>query len=676
MLVGSTSESSSFEPSFFRVTERSYSDPMRSVVLCVALISLGCSPKSGKSSGGDGGNLDALGGDAGGSVDAGFNARNIGPAIPDWGAMRSGPGPNATISIFAGTLPRGRDGVGRAAELSGPSGIAVGSDGALFIADTGNCTIRKQTIDGAVITVAGTALSCGSLDGTGAEARFSSPSGLTVDSNGNVFVADIGNHTVRRITPAGLVTTVAGHAGQAGNVNGDATTTARLRYPTAVAIDSSATLYIATLDGIRKVTNTGSVSTLVPLGGAVGASLGVAIDSTNTVYVLESTTFQNNNSTVRKFGADGQPVNWTTGEAALTVPHSVGLAVASDGTVFLASGGGVSQTPNIYYRFSAVVKVSPAGVTEVFSGNINERGNVDGSATNARFQYPAAIAVGPDGVSYVADRDNDEIRRVAADGSVTTVAGSHVIDVVDGPRAEARFSAPSGLSVEKDGTLLVADTGYNAIRAISPSGLVSTRARVKAPVEVASDANGSFWALDGDSSLFAFDSAGVGTQLLPHVDAITSNRAGTLFYSVNHAISAQARGSSSAQLLVPDSKTVTLSTAPNGTLYAHEGYRLSFFNEANEAQEILSTVSANARFPLTVDPEGNVYFATYENLIRKVTPSKEVSIVAGVLYPTDYTGVQPGPALAPIGRVKGLVWFDGALFATVDSLVVRISSEH
>ena len=143
-----------------------------------------------------------------------------------------------TISVFAGSLQQvgSQDGVGPAAQFNAPQGIAQDSAGNVYVADTGNHTIRKVTPAGAVTTVAGLAGQQGSADGTSASSRLSSPSGLAVDAAGNVFIADTGNHTIRQLSPAGALTTVAGQAGQAGSA-----TVARFESPHSVAVDSVGT---------------------------------------------------------------------------------------------------------------------------------------------------------------------------------------------------------------------------------------------------------------------------------------------------------------------------------------------------------------------------------------------------------------------------------------------------
>ncbi len=163
--------------------------------------------------------------------------------------------PAGVVTTFAGSagLSGSDDGTGPAARFEYPKGVAVDGDGNLYVTD--NHTIRKVTPAGVVTTIAGTAGSYGSTDGTGAAARFWEPYGVAVDGDGNVYVADSFNRTIRKVTPAGVVTTLAGSAGSSGSVNGIGPA-ARFSSPTGVVVDGDGNLYV--IDSynrtIRKVT--------------------------------------------------------------------------------------------------------------------------------------------------------------------------------------------------------------------------------------------------------------------------------------------------------------------------------------------------------------------------------------------------------------------------------------
>ena len=189
-----------------------------------------------------------------------------------------------------------------------PEGAAVDSAHNVYIADTGNSTIRQLRPDGSVVTLAGLAGSTGSVDGPGSIARFYYPQGVAVDAGGNVYVADTYNQTIRKITPDGIVSTLAGLAGNAGSADGTGNT-ARFYYPQGVAVDSAGNVYVADTynNTIRKITPAGVASTLAGLPGIIGsadgpgsmapftAPQGVTLDAAGNVFVADT-----GNHTIRR----------------------------------------------------------------------------------------------------------------------------------------------------------------------------------------------------------------------------------------------------------------------------------------------------------------------------------------------------------------------------------------
>src|SRR2546422_530108 len=219
-----------------------------------------------------------------------------------------------TFTTVAGAAsPGSADGTGSAARFYLPFGVATDSSGNVYVADSNNHTIRKITPAGVVTTLAGLAGYSGSADGTGSAARFYNPYGVATDSSGNVYVADNNNHTIRKITPAGVVTTLAGLAGINGSADGTGSA-ARFNYPVGVATDSSGNVYVADTFNhtIRQITPAGVVTTLAGQIGraasgeraeiSAGAESfkGEATDSSGNVYVADSS-----NHTIRKITPAG-----------------------------------------------------------------------------------------------------------------------------------------------------------------------------------------------------------------------------------------------------------------------------------------------------------------------------------------------------------------------------------
>ena len=323
------------------------------------------------------------------------------------------------------------------ARFSSPSSVAADSAGNLYVADTGNSVIRKISPTGTVTTLAGTAGAQGSLDGTGSVARFNQPAALAVDGLGNVYVADTGNCTIRKIDTNATVTTLAGAAGVTGNVDG-AWVDARFYSPEGVAVDGTGNLYVADTGNstVRKISVTGAVSTVAGSAGSRG-----------------------NN--------DGSG-------AAASFSSPYGVAVNPSSGVIV-----VADTQNHRIRL-----VTPLGfaTTLAGSGYTDQSGHgdyADGTGTAASFNSPEGVAVVPSsGVIVVADTENNRIRLVTPGGGVTTLAGSGNLAHADGTGTAASFATPCGVAViPSSGMIVVIDNGgYARIRLVTPLGVVTTLA--------------------------------------------------------------------------------------------------------------------------------------------------------------------------------------------------------
>jgi sugar lactone lactonase YvrE len=356
--------------------------------------------------------------------------------------------------------------------------VTTDSTGNVYVADAGNNTIRRITAAGSVTTLAGragVAESSGSDDGTGSAARFNFPSGVTSDSSGNVYVGDSRNNTIRKVTSEGVVTTLAGLAGTAGSADGTGSA-ARFNNPIGVATDSSGNIYVADFGNstIRKITSAGVVTTLAGLAGSPGSADGtasaarfnapqrVATDSVGNVYVADT-----GNQTIRKITAIGAVTTLAglpesrgsvdgSGSAA-RFNDPIGVATDSSGNVYVAD-----------YSSSTIRRITPAGVVMTLAGLAGSVGNEDGTGSAARFFSPVGLATDSSGNVYVADSRNSTIRKISPGGSVITVAGlPETRGSLDGTGSTARFNEPRGVATDSRGNVYVADTGNNAIRRLT-----------------------------------------------------------------------------------------------------------------------------------------------------------------------------------------------------------------
>lgn len=349
------------------------------------------------------------------------------------GARPTPAGWRARVSTLAGDgSPGALDGAAAAASFGEPYGVAVGADGSVYVADAGESNrIRRLTPLGEVSTLAGGRE--GFADGAGGAASFSTPSGLALDGAGNLYVADTGNNRVRRVTPEGLVTTLAG-GGAAGFRDG-AASEAQFDSPVGVAAGAGGQVYVADTynDRVRVIAKDGAVRTLAGVGrpgyadgGALDAALfdtpcGLAVAEGGEVYVADT-----GNNRLRKITKDGQVV-----------------------------------TLNLY----AAAEPAPPG------GPRPDAAPPAPPVTAAPFELsePAGLALTRDGFLYVTELDGGRVVQVAPDGAARVIAGLGPGFADGDGRASARFNHPAGVALAADGSLVVADAANYLVRRVGPA---------------------------------------------------------------------------------------------------------------------------------------------------------------------------------------------------------------
>ena len=345
----------------------------------------------------------------------------------------SGPAPTpfgwpAQLGLASGDGQRGlREGPALQARFADPYGIAVAADGTRYVADAGdNNRIRRISVDGLVSTLAGSAE--GFIDGSGSAAAFNTPSGLALDREGNLYVADTGNHAIRKVTPQGVVTTLAGD-GVAGSTDGPAAQ-ARFNGPLGVAVDGAGNVFVADTynDRIRRIGRDGLVSTLAGgerpgfQDGTGAAALfdtptSLAVDALGNVWIADL-----RNHAIRKLGADGVVstlLSVAPGDRNAALRRPLGISVTRDGMLYVST-----------MDCGCVSQVSRNGHLHVLTGVTQD----------TRLSRPSGLAVDAAGVLHVADAASYRVYRIAPLPAGTDVP----VPVVTGPAADTPLPDTAG----------------------------------------------------------------------------------------------------------------------------------------------------------------------------------------------------------------------------------------
>ena len=537
--------------------------------------------------------------------------------------------PTGVVTTFAGTLGVSgfADGVGAAARFGGPSGIyqgigglAMDGVGNIYVADGGSNRIRKITAQGVVTTLAGGA-AAGSTDGPGSEARFDVPAAIAVDAQGNLYVGEAGKPRIRKISPAGMVTTIAGGS-ESGHVDGPASS-ARFGLIAGFAIDTAGNLYIAdaTNYAIRKLGIDGNVTTV---RGGIGNSTmlvahAVAVDDAGVLYV----------------GGGGlQKILPSGAMSTIAYGGPAGIALTKDGRVYYAD-----------YVNNAVFEISAAGaVTQLAGVAPGAQAQIDGTGAAARFQDIRAMAANTAGDLHIIDAGS--IRKVTRGGIVTTrLTGLESLGIagIAADEADATYYALwtycgmiPGPGCTTHSTLEKLTAGGQRIPMVpttSTDGSPLTSFRING---LTRDGGGDLYF--SDERILKLDAGGNLTTIAGgppgHIDGIGTiarfflptglalDRAGNLYVADtnNHSI----------RKITPARIVTTLVAGPN----------------------LAGAVNAGLKSPLgvAVDDSGNVYVADSGNyVVRKVTPTGAISIVTGQLgHPGFASGALPGSLDTPI----------------------------
>jgi uncharacterized protein (TIGR03437 family) len=527
-----------------------------------------------------------------------------------------------TIQTVAGNDLVGDGGPALAAVFSQTEGIAI-YNGTIYVADADDNRVRKITPDGNIQTIAGTGAAGFSGDGgPGNAAMVDHPYGLAVDAAGNLFIADLGNARVRKISLNGTIQTVAGGGLIPAGANGDnnPALSVQLMQPRNIALDPDGTLYISDFAANRvyRLSTGGTLTTLAGTGNvgfagdgaaAVMAQLrspaGLASDSIGDVFICDS-----GNNRIRK-------VNRGVISTVYTIAGPTGIALNVSGTLYIAAANyfgtqfraiagvispqdvALDASGNAYATTGQVIrKITADGKVSVIAGSATARffGGDNGPATSARLHAPTGIAVDELGNWYIADSMNNRIRKITSGGGIRTFAGTGDAGLGGdgGPAMLAQLSGPRSVALDSQHNLYVADTGNNRIRKITPDGNIAPFAGgFNDPEYLAATSDGSLYVADAGN---------------------------------NRVVKVLPSGSTSivAQVLKPSSLVID----PSGNVLVSELTRISKITPAGTVTSVLDGLSSPRGLALT--SEGNLLFAEMgANSIRSLTADGSLSTIAG-----------------------------------------------
>ena len=474
--------------------------------------------------------------------------------IADLGSSRIRMVSNGTITTIAGSDSGIAPTPGQAANsirFNGPTGVAVDPSGNVYFAEgtigsgsgltNGDYRVWKVS-DGIATSAAGNGLESYAGDnGPATRAQLNTPAGMAFDTSGNLYVADSANHRVRRISPAGIITTVAGNGTPGYSGDFGPATSAQLKQPMAVAVDSHNNLYIADSGNnrIRVVTPDGTMLTEAGNGNAAfagdegqatSASLhaprGVAVDSSFNVYIADTLSLR-----IRYITAADNLIHTLAGSGVAGFSGEGGQATGAN--ISLPTSVAVDAAGNVFFTdegSGCVRKVGPNGVITTVAGTPPLTGpgphiiplGDGGPATQAGIAAPKGVAVDSSGNLYITDSGGNRVRKVTTDGIINTIAGNgNCCYTGDGLLATtAELNVPWGLALDSSGNLFISDSANNAIREISP---VTSSAFILAVSNAASGQTGSI----APGEIVAIYGAGLGPSQPAQFQPDSSGRVAT-----------------------------------------------------------------------------------------------------------------------------------------------------
>jgi uncharacterized protein (TIGR03437 family) len=586
------------------------------------------------------------------------------------------------LTIVAGTSRPGFSGDGGPAlqaQLNSPQGIAVDAAGNLYICDSKNNRVRMVNTAGIISTFAGTGATSAGGDytfndgGLAINGLLRLPSGIAVDSGGNVYIADTGDNIIRKVTTDGIINTIVGDSYPSFKGDTGPALEAELHTPEDVFVDSSGNIYIADSANaaIRKVTTDGLINTIAgnasigdtgDTGPATSASLitpfAVCVDSAGNVYFAE-----NGDSKIRKidtkanintivgtgtagFGGDGSAAL----KALLNFP--TGLALDSSGNLYIA------DSLNRRIR-----KVASSNISTIAGNGVLSYSGDGGAATAAQLNTPDAVAVDAAGNLYIADTFNNVVRKVTAAGTISTIAGNGTAGFAgDGSAAtSAQLNGPQGIAVDTSGNVYVSDTQNARVRKISGGtistvagngtagfggdGSAATSAQLNVPIGLA---------LDGSNNLYIADFTNNRVRKVSGGTITTVAGNGLSGYSGDGAPATNAQLTTpediavdaSGNLYIADTGNNVVRKVTNGIIATVAGNGLGGYSGDNG--QATSAMVGNPT-GIVLDSSGNLYIADGSARVRKVYTTGFITTIAG----NGSRGYSGDGGSAPFGTLNG-----------------------
>jgi sugar lactone lactonase YvrE len=577
------------------------------------------------------------------------------------------------------------DGPAATATFGFAGSVAVDAAGTIYVADG---TMLRAISAGIVTTLAGAPNQRGFADGKGSEARFQSIGDIAIDPQGNVIVADPANSAVRRVTPDGVVTTIAG--GTPGYQDGPAAQ-ARFSNPNGVSVDLLGNIDVADTDNcaLRRIDPSGVVTTLAgapahcrSVDGVSGQGLlvfprHIAAGAAGDIFVDERTS-------LRRLDVNGTLFTIAAGQFS----NIEGLAIDRQGVLYIADQGS---------RTISRVGAAEQRATVIAGNSLGAQAVQDGPRDSATFAYPWGIAVAPDGL-IVTEGMAAAVRKVALDGSVTTIAGmpAWIGGDIDGPAQQARFSVVNDLASDSAGNLYISE--YNSVRRLDPAGAVNTVLSYYDVAAIAVDAhdelfvatsdicphfgacNFQLWRVDaGRKTLVCpVDGAPYGLAVAPNGDFIVSHddqgasrlaRAGCapdrfIGFNTGRQLRGMAMDASGNTYIADTFANTIVRVTPDDKVSTFAGQGMPGY-----ADGPASTAQFQSPSDVAVDKAGNVYVAdTGNDVVRRITPDGQVTTIAGT---PGRSGLVPGP-LPGVLRPSSLAIVGRDLYIGVGTAIARI----